>query len=75
MFQKAIASQNPKMSREQRVELRNNKGHEMTFKRYHRYSGTWGYKLFLIAVLTDLITLNNKKLWLQTGKFPILCDL
>ena len=39
LFQKAIATQNPVMLREQRVELRNNKGHEMTFQRYHRYAG------------------------------------
>jgi hypothetical protein len=39
LFQKAIAAQNPGMSREQRIELRNSKGHEMTFMRYHRYSG------------------------------------
>lgn len=39
LFQKAIAAQNPGMSRDQRIELRNNKGHELTFQRYHRYAG------------------------------------
>jgi hypothetical protein len=39
LFQKAIAAQNPGMSRQQRIDLRNNKGHEMTFQRYHRYAG------------------------------------
>jgi hypothetical protein len=39
--------QNPKMSREKRIELRNSKGHEMTFKRYHRYSGMCNSILFV----------------------------
>lgn len=65
MFQKAIASQNPRMSREQRIELRTNKGHEMTFKRYHRFSGTYSSMLFLEALLPDtlpdLITVERYK--------------
>jgi hypothetical protein len=44
LFQRAIAAQNPGMSLEQRIELRNNKGHEMTFQRYHRYAGKCGAK-------------------------------
>lgn len=50
MFQKAIASQNPSMSRQQRVELRTNKGHDMTFQRYHRYSGTCSCTLLLLSL-------------------------
>ena len=50
LFQKAIAAQNPGMSREQRIELRNNKGHEMTFQRYHRYAGKCSAKFKVRAI-------------------------
>lgn len=38
-LQKVIASQNPKMSKEQRDDLMTNQGHSMTWKRYHRLGG------------------------------------
>jgi hypothetical protein len=75
MFQKAIASQNPRMSREQRVELRNNKSHEMTFKRYHRFLGTYSSMLFLEALLPDtlpdLITLTVERYKYYTRKLSL----
>jgi len=58
LFQKAIATQNPGMSREQRIELRNNKGHELTFQRYHRYAGKCSAK-FKSHRFTDPLDLTT----------------
>ncbi|PSN48354.1 hypothetical protein C0J52_08084 [Blattella germanica] len=76
-IQKAIASQNPRMTKEQRLELRNARGHEMTFKRYHRYSemltigkSTLGQPLKVIKVSTGQRTKKGEPkpaVWIDGG--------
>jgi hypothetical protein len=73
LFQKAINAQNPGMSRDERIELRNSKGHEMTFKRYHRYSGKCKATLLLHHFpdpLLDLIAVIKGNV-----KYCVLCCL
>nr|CAD7578665.1 unnamed protein product [Timema californicum] len=55
LFQKAIVSQNPKLSKEQRMELRESKGHDMTFQRYHRYADMLRYIEHLTAAYSHLV--------------------
>ena len=62
LFQKAIAAQNPGMSRDQRNELRNNKGHEMTFQRYHRYAGKCSTK-FKVRAFSRPTCFNHRNKW------------
>ncbi|PNF25142.1 Carboxypeptidase B [Cryptotermes secundus] len=53
------------MSREKRIELRNSKGHEMTFKRYHRYSDMLHYLEYLsikYPELVEMITIGKSSL-------------
>nr|CAD7460328.1 unnamed protein product [Timema tahoe] len=52
---KAIVSQNPKLSKEQRTELRESKGHDMTFQRYHRYADMLRYIEHLTIAFSHLV--------------------
>ena len=74
-FQKAIAAQNPGMSREQRIELRNSKGHEMTFKRYHRYSGRCSNTFSVRAVSGPSSWFNHPNKWQWDVRTVFLADM
>ncbi|XP_012270225.1 carboxypeptidase B-like isoform X2 [Orussus abietinus] len=61
-LQRTIARQNPKMSKEQRVDLVTSQGHPMTWKRYHRYGEISKYLNFLALRyphLVELVTIGR----------------
>ncbi|CAL7950479.1 unnamed protein product [Xylocopa violacea] len=61
-LQKSIAYQNPKMTKEQRVDLVTTNGHSMTWKRYHRYGEIVKYLDYLALrypKLVELVTIGH----------------
>ncbi|XP_076762884.1 carboxypeptidase B [Xylocopa sonorina] len=61
-LQKSIAYQNPKMTKEQRVDLVSTNGHSMTWKRYHRYAEIAKYLDYLALrypKLVELVTIGH----------------
>lgn len=52
-FQKMITVQNPKLSKQQKEEMRSQLGHTMSWKRYHRYAGE--KSILLIQLWTSFI--------------------
>ncbi|XP_017891839.1 carboxypeptidase B-like [Ceratina calcarata] len=61
-LQKMIAYQNPKMTKEQRVDLLSTHGHSMTWKRYHRYGEIVKYLEYLALrypKIVELITIGH----------------
>lgn len=56
-LQKAIAYENPKMSKKQRLELEQVRGHPMTWRRYHRYADILRYLDYLQHSYSDIVEL------------------
>ncbi|XP_013182459.1 PREDICTED: carboxypeptidase A2-like isoform X2 [Papilio xuthus] len=56
-LQKAIAYENPKLSKKQRIELEHLRGHPMTWRRYHRYADILRYLEYLQLSHTDIVEL------------------
>lgn len=57
VFQKAIMYENPKLSKKQRLELEQIRGHPMTWRRYHRYADMLRYLEYLQHSYTDIVDL------------------
>ncbi|XP_063531114.1 carboxypeptidase A4-like isoform X1 [Cydia strobilella] len=56
-LQKAITYENPRLSKKQRLELEQLRGHPMTWRRYHRYADILRYLEYLQHLHADLIEL------------------
>ncbi|XP_047988872.1 carboxypeptidase A2-like isoform X4 [Leguminivora glycinivorella] len=56
-LQKAITYENPRLSKKQRLELEQLRGHPMTWRRYHRYADILRYLEYLQHHHADLIEL------------------
>ncbi|CAG9585514.1 unnamed protein product [Danaus chrysippus] len=56
-LQKAISYENPKLSKKQRIELEQLRGHPMTWRRYHRYSDILRYLEYLQHSYSDIVEL------------------
>jgi len=56
-LQKAIAYENPKLSKTQRLELESKRGHPLTWKRYHRYADILRYLEYLSLKYSDMVDL------------------
>ncbi|XP_026495200.2 uncharacterized protein LOC113400047 [Vanessa tameamea] len=56
-LQKAIAYENPKLSKKQRIELEQLRGHPMTWRRYHRYADILRYLEYLQHSYSDIVEL------------------
>ncbi|CAH0720785.1 unnamed protein product, partial [Brenthis ino] len=56
-LQKAIAYENPKLSKKQRLELEQIRGHPMTWRRYHRYADILRYLEYLQHSYSDIVEL------------------
>ncbi|XP_062526625.1 carboxypeptidase A2 isoform X2 [Bombyx mori] len=56
-LQKAIAYENPRLSKKQRIELEQVRGHPMTWRRYHRYADILRYLEYLQHSHSDVIEL------------------
>ncbi|XP_032513304.2 carboxypeptidase A2-like isoform X1 [Danaus plexippus] len=56
-LQKAISYENPKLSKKQRIELEQLRGHPMTWRRYHRYSDIMRYLDYLQHSYSDIVEL------------------
>ncbi|XP_050345747.1 carboxypeptidase A4-like [Nymphalis io] len=56
-LQKAIAYENPKLSKKQRLELEQLRGHPMTWRRYHRYADILRYLEYLQHSYSDIVEL------------------
>ncbi|CAG4981220.1 unnamed protein product [Parnassius apollo] len=56
-LQKAIAYENPRLSKKQRIELEQLRGHPMTWRRYHRYADILRYLEYLQHSNTDVVEL------------------
>lgn len=56
-LQKAIAHENPKLSKKQRIELEQLRGHPMTWRRYHRYADILRYLEYLQHSNPDIVEL------------------
>ncbi|XP_049799617.1 carboxypeptidase B-like [Schistocerca nitens] len=54
-LQKAIMAQNPRLSKQQRKELRTIQGHDFTFRRYHRYADILRYLSYLSSAYPSLV--------------------
>ncbi|XP_045542931.1 carboxypeptidase A2 isoform X2 [Papilio machaon] len=56
-LQKAIAYENPRLSKKQRIELEQLRGHPMTWRRYHRYADILRYLEYLQHSNSDIVEL------------------
>ncbi|PZC84390.1 hypothetical protein B5X24_HaOG204964 [Helicoverpa armigera] len=56
-LQKAITYENPRLSKKQRLELEQLRGHPMTWRRYHRYADILRYLEYLQHSHSDLVEL------------------
>ncbi|XP_039747456.1 zinc carboxypeptidase A 1-like [Pararge aegeria] len=56
-LQKAIAYENPKLSKKQRLELEQLHGHPLTWRRYHRYADILRYLEYLQHSYADIVEL------------------
>ncbi|CAG4909743.1 unnamed protein product [Colias eurytheme] len=56
-LQKAISYENPKLSKKQRLELVQLRGHPMTWRRYHRYADIMRYYEYLQHLHSDVVEL------------------
>ncbi|XP_038216006.1 putative metallocarboxypeptidase ECM14 isoform X2 [Zerene cesonia] len=56
-LQKAISYENPKLSKKQRLELVQLRGHPMTWRRYHRYADMMRYYEYLQHLHSDIVEL------------------
>ncbi|CAH2074042.1 unnamed protein product, partial [Iphiclides podalirius] len=56
-LQKAITYENPKLSKKQRIELEQLRGHPMTWRRYHRYADILRYLEYLQHSNSDIVEL------------------
>ncbi|KAG7307222.1 hypothetical protein JYU34_007379, partial [Plutella xylostella] len=56
-LQKAIMYENPRLSKKQRIELEQLRGHPMTWRRYHRYADILRYLEYLQHSYADLVEL------------------
>lgn len=56
-LQKAITYENPRLSKKQRIELEQLRGHPMTWRRYHRYADILRYLEYLQHSHSDLVEL------------------
>ncbi|XP_072943949.1 carboxypeptidase A2-like [Epargyreus clarus] len=56
-LQKAITYENPRLSKKQRLELEQLRGHPMTWRRYHRYADVLRYLEYLQHSYTDVVEL------------------
>ncbi|CAK1552081.1 unnamed protein product [Leptosia nina] len=56
-LQKAISYENPKLSKKQRLELVQLRGHPMTWRRYHRYADILRYLEYLQHSYSDVVEL------------------
>ncbi|XP_073943494.1 carboxypeptidase B-like isoform X2 [Choristoneura fumiferana] len=56
-LQKAISYENPRLSKKQRLELEQLRGHPMTWRRYHRYADILRYLEYLQHLHSDLVEL------------------
>ncbi|KAL0893841.1 hypothetical protein ABMA27_013963 [Loxostege sticticalis] len=56
-LQKAITYENPRLSKKQRLELEQLRGHPMTWRRYHRYADILRYLEYLQHSHADLVEL------------------
>ncbi|CAF4772803.1 unnamed protein product [Pieris macdunnoughi] len=56
-LQKAIMYENPKLSKKQRLELVQLRGHPMTWRRYHRYADILRYLEYLQLSYSDIVEL------------------
>ncbi|XP_075969530.1 carboxypeptidase A4-like isoform X2 [Anticarsia gemmatalis] len=54
-LQKAITYENPRLSKKQRLELEQMRGHPMTWRRYHRYADIIRYLEYLQHSYSDLV--------------------
>ncbi|VVC95995.1 unnamed protein product [Leptidea sinapis] len=58
-LQKAISYENPKLSKKQKLELVQLRGHPMTWRRYHRYSDIIRYLEYLQHSYPDILELMS----------------
>lgn len=56
-IQKAIAFENPKLSKKQRLELESVRGHPLTWRRYHRYADILRYMEYLSLKYPEMVEL------------------
>ncbi|XP_077290506.1 uncharacterized protein LOC143914240 [Arctopsyche grandis] len=56
-LQKAIAYENPKLSKTQRLELESTRGHPLTWRRYHRYADMLRYMEYLSLKYPEMVEL------------------
>ncbi|CAH2086528.1 unnamed protein product [Euphydryas editha] len=56
-LQKSIMYENPKLSKKQRLELEQLRGHPMTWRRYHRYADILRYLEYLQHSYSDIVEL------------------
>ncbi|XP_059476844.1 carboxypeptidase A2-like [Neocloeon triangulifer] len=68
-LQKSIEAANPRMTKERRDALKNEIGHSLTWRRYHRYTDILGYMDYLKRNYPDMV--STIKIGKSTGGLPL----